>query len=554
MRLPHIGTRWLLTGLLGLALVAAVAVEQTFAEMGLPVPMALLLTLPFAAGIGSIVSRRLTSMADELRDGMESLTSGEVGARVGSSRVSELRDISLSFNSMAANLKESTEWLDHQAFHDPLTGLPNRARFMSSFSDALSAASRNKSSIAVMFMDVDRFKHLNDSLGHGVGDLLLAVLSRRLMAAARGGMVARLGGDEFTVLVTGHRPDRIAGEIADRIATSLAQPFSIAGHELFVSMSIGAAVSSTRDTTITELLRKADIALYRAKAEGRDRFVAFSDDLDSLSAEQFDLDNALRYAVRRGELLLYYQPIVDLKTDTISGMEALLRWNHPHRGVLSPEEFISMAEESGEIVHIGRWVLGEACRQTVEFQAQLPGTVLTVSVNVSASEFRQPRFAEHVAHILAETGLSPQCLKLELTESVLIGDVSGTREILSELKSLGVGLSMDDFGTGYSSLSYLQRLPVDALKIDQSFIARLDRDATAGPVLRAIVALGNALSMDVVAEGIETRAQVEFLGSIGCQFGQGYYYSQALAPAKFIRLFHLPEVRVRHRRSLRPTG
>ncbi len=439
--------------------------------------------------------------------------------------------------------------LDHQAFHDPLTGLPNRARFMSSFSDALSSAAREKRNVAVLFMDVDRFKYVNDSLGHGVGDLLLAVLSRRLVGAADGALVARLGGDEFTILVTGNRPDMSARLIAQRIATALDQPFSIAGHELFVSMSIGAAVSTPRDKTITELLRKADIALYRAKADGRNCFVAFSDELDALSAELFDLDNALRHAVGRGELLLQYQPIVDLKTDAPSGMEALLRWNHPHRGILSPADFISMAEESGEIVHIGRWVLREACRQTVEFQKSLAGVSLVVSVNVSASEFRQPGFTDNVAQTLSETGLSPYLLKLELTESVLLGDVPGTLEILSELKNLGVGLSIDDFGTGYSSLSYLQRLPVDVLKIDQSFIGGLNREETAGPVLRAIVALGNALGMEIVAEGLETRAQVEFLGSIGCQFGQGFYYSQAVSPDAFVHLFELPPVVVRHGRN-----
>ena len=556
MRLPRVETRWVLTTVFGLALLVVVLTNNLFAEMGLPaLPIALALVVLLAAGIGSAVSRRLALMADELRDGMGALTSGAFGARLTSSRVSELNTISLAFNNMSENLRESTEWLDHQAFHDPLTGLPNRARFMSGFSDALSLASQNKRNIAVLFMDVDRFKQLNDSLGHGVGDQLLAVLSRRLVGAADGALVARLGGDEFTLLVTGHRPDVIAREIAERIARSLNQPFSVAGHELFVSMSIGAAVSTPRDRTITELLRKADIALYRAKADGRGQFVAFRDDLDALSAEQFDLDNALRHAVRRGELLLYYQPIVDLATDIPSGMEALLRWNHPHRGILSPADFISMAEESGEIVHIGRWVLEEACRQTVAFQHQLPGTPLTVSVNVSASEFRQHGFAEHVAHTLDETGLSPRCLTLELTESVLIGRVPETLEILFKLKSLGVGLSVDDFGTGYSSLSYLQRLPVDTLKIDQSFIASLGGEASAGPVLRAIVALGKALFMRVVAEGIETRAQVEFLGSIGCPFGQGYYYSQALAPADFIQLFNAPPVRLLHKsHRLRTAG
>jgi diguanylate cyclase (GGDEF)-like protein len=547
---PHLRLRWLVTALFGLALVSMVLTEYALGNTVIPqLPVALGLSVIVACGVGSLVSRRMLGLLDELRDGMDGVTSGERQERLTSSRVLELNAVSDAFNTMAESLQESTEQLEHQAFHDPLTGLPNRALFMSSFSQALSWAIQNGRSVAVLFMDVDRFKYLNDSLGHGVGDQLLAVLSRRLVAAAGGHLVARLGGDEFTMLVTGGNPGTISEEISERIALSLQRPFSIAGHELFVSLSIGGAVSGPDDKTITELLRKADIALYRAKADGRGRFVAFSDDLDALSAEQFDLDNALRRAVQRGELMLYYQPIMELPTGTVTGMEALLRWNHPHRGVLSPATFISMAEESGEIVRIGQWVLEEACRQTVEFQRLLPNKPLTVAVNISASEFRQAGLADRIASVLDETGLTPRHLKLELTESVLIGDVPETLEILAELKGLGVGLSIDDFGTGYSSLNYLQRLPVDTLKVDQSFIASLGLKATAGPVLRAIVELGNALFMQVVAEGIETRPQLEFLGSIGCQFGQGHYFSQALAPDDFVALLREPPVRVSRRRS-----
>ncbi|MEO9256359.1 MAG: sensor domain-containing phosphodiesterase, partial [Tepidiformaceae bacterium] len=525
LRDSHLPLRWFVSAVFGCALLLLVLGQRAVAHTAIPVlPVAIPAALVLAFLFGFALSGRLLTLLAQLQDGIHGMTSGDHESRVARSRVRELNEISVAFNTMADSLQESTEQLEHQAFHDPLTGLPNRALFMSSFSQALSWALQHKRSVAVLFMDVDRFKYLNDSLGHGVGDQLLAVLSRRLVAAAGGHLVARLGGDEFTMLVTGPDPEIIAREIAERIATALQQPFSIAGHELFVSMSIGAAASKPTDKTITELLRKADIALYRAKADGRARFIAFSDDIDALSAEQFDLDNALRRAVERGELILYYQPIIDLPTNAIVGMEALLRWNHPHRGILSPAMFISMAEESGEIVRIGKWVLEEACRQTVEFQRLLPGKPLTVAVNLSASEFRQPGLAERIAHVLDTTGLTPRQLKLELTESVLIGDVPETLEILSELKGLGVGLSIDDFGTGYSSLNYLQRLPVDTLKVDQSFVGSLGQKATAGPVLRAIVELGNALFMQVVAEGIETRAQLEFLGSIGCQFGQGHYF------------------------------
>jgi EAL domain-containing protein (putative c-di-GMP-specific phosphodiesterase class I) len=290
--------------------------------------------------------------------------------------------------------------------------------------------------------------------------------------------------------------------IAERILYSLQRPFSLSGHEMFVTSSIGIAVSGQNDRTSTELLRKADIALYRAKAEGRARLILFTPELDSIPAEQFDLDNALRRSVERQELLLHYQPIVDLRSGDISGMEALLRWDHPHRGILSPATFISIAEETGEIIRIGQWVLEEACRKTVEFQRARPNYPLTVCVNISAAEFRQVDLPRRIAKVLETTGLPARQLKLELTESVLIRDIPTTLEMLGELRALGVGLSIDDFGTGYSSLSYLQRLPVDTLKVDQSFIARLGVDATSGPVLRAIVDLGNALKMNIVAEGI----------------------------------------------------
>ncbi len=550
---PHVPLRWLLTGLFGVALLVAVlardALDGTIVP---PLPATLLLVLLLAGGMSSMISRRLGALLLELRDAMQQIANGEPGTRVSSSPITELNDVSSAFNQMAQALTESTERLEHQAFHDPLTSLPNRAMFMSSFSQALTRAMQHNQSVAVLFMDVDRFKYLNDSLGHGVGDQLLAVLSKRLVAAANGQLVARLGGDEFTMLVTGRNAEGTAMEIAERIMLSLNRPFSVAGHELFVSMSIGGAVSGPGEKTITELLRKADIALYRAKADGRARYVSFHKELDEIAAEYFDLDNALRRAIARDELMLYYQPIFDLTTNAISGMEALLRWNHPRRGILGPDTFISIAEETGEIVHIGEWVIEEACKQAVAFEALNQGKPLTVAVNLSATEFRQPGLANRIARVLNDSGLAPQHLKLELTESVLLGDIPETMEILSELKGLGVGLSIDDFGTGYSSLSYLQRLPVDTLKVDQSFIASLGVNATTGPVLRAIVELGNALFMQVVAEGIETRDQMEFLSSIGCQFAQGHYFARALTPGDFAELLGQPPARIgRKRRKLR---
>ncbi len=477
------------------------------------------------------VARPIARAADTISAATES----ELTDRMEPARVRELHTLTEAFNAMAESVQESTDSLVYRAFHDPLTGLPNRALFLSAFTRALSVPHRNNR-VAVLFMDVDRFKYLNDTLGHGVGDQLLSVFSQRLVGAAEGHMVARLGGDEFTVLVQSTNAHATAISIAERVMYSLKRPFSLSGQEMFVTSSIGIAVSTQADRTSTELLRKADIALYRAKAEGRARHVLFTDELDSIPAERFDLDNALRRSVERGELLLHYQPIVDLRSGDVVGMEALLRWDHPHRGILSPATFISIAEETGEIIRIGQWVIEEACRRTVEFQRLRPAYPITVCVNISAAEFRQPNLVERVAATLKETGLPARQLKLELTESVLIQDIPATLEVLGRLRELGVGLAIDDFGTGYSSLSYLQRLPVDTLKIDQSFIARLGVDETSGPVLRAIVEMGNALKMNIVAEGIENMWQWDYLAEIGCKQGQGHLFTAALDATEFAEL------------------
>jgi diguanylate cyclase (GGDEF)-like protein len=536
--------RWVPAVLAADVVAVLVATEVFFGGAVDHIEPVLLVGLSMALLASGLIGRRLVSALGEVRDGMDRIAGGELSTRLGRSRLVEVNAVAGAFKDMATALAESTEHLEHTAFHDPLTRLPNRAMFMASLAHAAPEAARTGRPIAVLFMDVDRFKYVNDSLGHTVGDQLLSVLSQRLRAAAGEHLVARLGGDEFTMLVTGYDAEAAALKVARDLAEAVNRPFSVAGHEIFLSMSIGGAISERRDKTINELLRKADIALYRAKADGQGRYVLFSADLDVLSAEQFDLDNALRRAGPRGEFMLYYQPIVDLSTDAITGVEALLRWNHPHRGVLSPATFIAMAEETGEIIRIGQWVLEEACRQAVRFGAVSGGQPLTVAVNLSAPEFREPGLVDRVRRTLDATGLAPWLLELELTETVLLGDVPETMAILAELKGLGVELSIDDFGTGYSSLSYLQRLPIDLLKVDQSFVASFGTTATAGPVLRAIVDLGNALSLQVVAEGIETREQLEFLGSIGCHFGQGHYYFEAMPADALEQLLREPPVRL----------
>jgi predicted signal transduction protein with EAL and GGDEF domain len=363
------------------------------------------------------------------------------------------------------------------------------------------------------------------------------------VGAAEGQMVARLGGDEFTVLIQSTNAQTTALRIAERIMHSLRRPFSLSGHEMFVTSSIGIAVSTSADRTSTELLRRADIALYRAKGEGRSRYVLFSPDLDAIPAEQFDLDNALRRSVERQELLLHFQPIVDLRSGDISGMEALLRWDHPHRGILSPATFISIAEETGEIVRIGQWVLEEACRRTVEFQRARPMYPLTVCVNISAAEFRQRDLPRRIAKVLEQTGLPAKQLKLELTESFLIQDIPVTLEMLGELRELGVGLAIDDFGTGYSSLSYLQRLPIDTLKVDQSFVGGMIDDHGDLAIVQGIIALARSFGRKVIAEGVETVEHGQWLVRMGCMLAQGYGVARPMPADDFIewaRLWSAP--------------
>ena len=528
LRIPRLPIRLLVGTVLCSAVLSGMLAIRSVYEGGMnPIAAGTVAVAVLSTIAAAFAAMSLKDSLSKIGQALEQVASGEMSMRLPASHVREIHHLAHSFNVMASSLQESTEHLEHQAFHDPLTGLPNRAMFMTSFSRAL-AASRSRGQVAVLFLDVDRFKLLNDSLGHGVGDQLLAALSRRLIASSNGQLVARLGGDEFTVLVDGPDAEGAALAVAERMLDACRLPFSIAGHEIFASVSIGCAVSGPSDRTITELLRKADIALYGAKSEGRGRVVAFRHDMDGLSAEKFDLDNSLHRSVERGELMLQYQPIIDLQTGEVAGVEALLRWNHPHRGVLSPAMFISVAEETGEIIRIGQWVLEQACRDAVTFQAMRPGVPLSMSVNVSADEFRQPGLAARIERVLETTGLVPRNLKLELTETVLLGDVPQTMEILGELKGLGICLSIDDFGTGYSSLSYLQRLPVDVIKVDQSFVASLNTEATARPVLRAVVELANALFMQVIAEGIETLDQLDFLREIGCGFGQGFYFNRAL--------------------------
>lgn len=425
--------------------------------------------------------------------------------------------------------KVTEEQLLHDALHDSLTGLSNRVLFMERLSHAMSLAKRRRNyAFAVLFFDLDRFKLINDSLGHSVGDQLLIAIARRLQQHLRlGDTVARLGGDEFTILLEDIKDISLVTNIADRLQEELTRPFNLSGQEVFTSASIGITLSTLGYDHPEELLRDADIAMYCAKASGKARYEVFNITMHTRAAALLQLETDLRRGLERQEFQLYYQPIVSLNTGAITGFEALIRWQHPHRGLVSPAEFVPIAEETGLIIPIGWWVLREACRQMRLWQLQFPEySSLVMSVNLSAKQLTQPNLLEHIIQILQESQLSPRSLKLEITESVIMENAESATTMLLQLQALGIRLSIDDFGTGYSSLAYLYRFPTHTLKIDRSFINKIDVDNEQLEIVRTIVTLAKNLGMDVVAEGVETVKHLAQLRALNCECGQGYLFSQ----------------------------
>jgi diguanylate cyclase (GGDEF)-like protein/PAS domain S-box-containing protein len=451
------------------------------------------------------------------------------------------------------------EQLRHQALHDPLTGLPNRALVLDRAERMLAEARRNKRPVAALFIDLDNFKGINDSLGHQVGDQLLMAVATRLRHAVReADTVGRLGGDEFVVLVDDASSGGAPTLVAERIRDVLRTPFEVGGRRYAISASIGIAVEDQGGAD--DLLRNADIAMYRAKSEGRDRYVVFQPQMQQAAQDRLELEIDLQGAVRDGQLQVVYQPIVDLRELTVSGMEALVRWNHPTRGTLGPAEFIPLAEDSGLIVDIGRFVLREACRAAAGWKTD--GTPLAVSVNVSTRQLESESLVEDVRAALREGGLDPGRLILEITETTIMRDAGQVADRIGRLKALGVRVAIDDFGTGYSSLSYLRQFPVDVLKIDRSFIASIQDSAEAVAVVRTLVQLGKTLDLEVVAEGIELEAQLDALRREGCDTAQGYLFGRPLDAAHlelFLRQWALgagPRPRPAQRRAAsgRPSG
>jgi diguanylate cyclase (GGDEF)-like protein/PAS domain S-box-containing protein len=422
------------------------------------------------------------------------------------------------------------------ARHDPLTGLANRTLLHDRLSGALASADRHGDKLGVAFLDLDRFKHVNDSLGHGAGDCLLQSVGARLMASVRKtDTVCRLGGDEFVIVLSDVKRRDDLEKAAAKIAAAIGAPHRAGGHELHVTASIGIAMYPDDGADAETLLRNADIAMYHAKDHGRNHVRFFAPEMNELIIERRALEGGLRAALDHGEFVLHYQPKVDLRTGRMIGAEALIRWHHPERGLVTPHSFIPVAEDSGLIVPIGQWVQREACRQAVAWQTAGLRPV-PIAVNISALEFRGQGFFDRVRRILAETGLDPRLLELELTESVLMESVGTTAAMLWELKGMGLRLAVDDFGTGYSSLSYLMHFPIDALKVDQSFVHEIAAAGDTSPIITAVIAMGRSLKQRVVAEGVETEAQLAFLRSQQCEEGQGFHFSRPLPPDQFAAL------------------
>ncbi|MCA1564287.1 MAG: EAL domain-containing protein [Acidobacteria bacterium] len=425
--------------------------------------------------------------------------------------------------------KRAEEQLQHEAMHDVLTGLPNRAMFIDHLELAIARAQRNEArKFAVLYVDLDRFKIINDSLGHAVGDQLLKEIAARLWRCVRAGdTVARLGGDEFVLLLEDIYEEGEAIEVAERIKSELAASFTLNGREVFTTVSIGVASSWTSYHQAEGLIRDADAAMYRAKSLGKNRHEIYDSAMHAQVNDLLQMETALRMAVERNELVVYYQSIVDLETFKISGFEALVRWNHPERGFISPAHFIPLAEETGLIVDIGEWVLRDACRQMERWQKIFPSDPpLFVSVNLSSKQFIQSDLIQRVTQIIQETKINPEGLKLEITESAVMDNVETATEMLKKLRALGIKLSIDDFGTGYSSLSYLHRFPIDTLKVDRSFVVNMSEDSENVEIVRTIVSLAQNLGMNVIAEGVETKEQLAALRKLGCENGQGYFFSK----------------------------
>jgi diguanylate cyclase (GGDEF)-like protein len=432
--------------------------------------------------------------------------------------------------------KMAEQQIEYQAYHDALTGLANRRLFQEHLTLALALAQRRRKVVAVLFLDVDHFKVVNDSLGHTVGDELLKQIAARLKAAVReGDTVARVGGDEFTIVLQDLQRKDDAAIVAEKVLGTIAQPLEITGHRLYVTASIGITTFPEDGEDAETLIKNADNAMYRAKADGRNTYHMSTEELSRLVAERMSLESGLHLAIERDEFELFYQPQIDTRTMKITGMEALLRWRHPERGVLSPNEFMNVAEDRGYIVVIGDWVLRTACGQAAMLREHGHEGV-RVSVNLSARQFREISLATRIEAAIREAKLDPHMLELEITESVAVENVELTLAILTQLRSIGITIAIDDFGTGHSALNYLKRFPIDTLKIDRSFVADLPAPDDAA-IVRSVIQLAQGLNLRVIAEGVERKEQLDFLRDNGCPEVQGFYFGSPIRAADVEQLW-----------------
>ncbi len=423
--------------------------------------------------------------------------------------------------------------MTHLAQHDFLTNLPNRVLLNDRIAQAIASANRYGTQVALLFLDLDNFKHINDSLGHATGDKLLQSVTKRLSSSVRNtDTVSRQGGDEFIILLEDSKTGKTAALTAEKILEELTLPHIIGKCQLHITTSIGISVYPQNGSDAEELLKNADTAMYHAKENGRNNYQFFENEMNTRAVQRLQIEADLRVALEKKQFVLHYQPKINLDNNQITGVECLLRWQHDERGEMLPEQFVAIAEESGLIVPIGRWVLREACKQAKKWLDESK-PIIIIAVNISAKEFLHKDFVENVRAILIESQLPSSHLELEITESVLMRDAQSSTAILHQLKQIGIQLTVDDFGTGYSSLSYLQQFPIDVLKIDQSFVHQVASASDEGVIVSAIISMGNSLKLRVIAEGIENKMQLDFLKSRHCTEGQGYFFSPALIATAF---------------------
>jgi diguanylate cyclase (GGDEF)-like protein len=492
--------------------------------------MGVLAVLLFARGAFT------TRKADTAQPGRATYASEALGTRLLNSRD-------------ATNGKDLEEQLRRLAFHDPLTLLANRALFRDRVEHALAVSKRSDRGVAMLFIDLDNFKTINDGFGHSQGDRVLSATAQRLIQCTRGGdTVARLGGDEFAVLLENLTSQDPVVEIAGRIVSSLKEPFPFLGSDLSIAASIGIAFA-TPDDGVEELLRNSDVAMYSAKAQGKGRYAIFVAEMPDVANRRLQVEAELAQALTNDEFHLHYQPIVELRSGYLLGVEALVRWRHPKRGLVAPGEFMGIAENSGQMIALGRWVLRQACTEVKAWQARLPeGRQVRLAVNVSVGQLRDSDLVADVTKALLESQLDPGCLVIEVTEGVLMHNTESTLNKLNKLNKLGVRIAIDDFGTGYSSLAYLHRFPIDIVKIDRSFIERLGGVEDGAALTRAIITLGDTLGLEVIAEGVEFEYQQRELIELGCVAGQGYFYAK---PGLLQDLEH--SVHMKRRRTMADT-